>query len=102
MQGPVEEGILRQTMALRAPIPKRFAEAPEVPLGTDLYMEAFWELSSCRVNGWGLGMIPWGAIMDYAHAYDLDANQTEDLVYFTRVLDKTYIEHQARQQAKGK
>jgi hypothetical protein len=100
VQGPVEEGVLRQVMALRAPIPKKFAEAPDIPLGLDMYLEAFWDLSSCRSAGWGVGPIPWTAILDYAHAYGLDPEQTEDLVYYVRVLDKAYIEHSQRQQGK--
>lgn len=100
MQGPVEAGVLRQALALKAPIPKKFAEAPELPLGTELYLEAFWDLDSCRGVGLGLTAIPWSAVMDYAQAYELDAEQTEDLVYFVRVLDTAYLQHQRSRQGK--
>lgn len=100
VQGPVEKGVLRQAMASGMPVPKKFAEAPMVPLGTELYISAFWDLNSCRPGVWGLAPIPWSAMMDYARAYDFDEIQTEDLVYYTRVLDKVYMEQRAKEKPK--
>lgn len=79
------------------PIPKKFAEAPEVPMGLELYLGAFWDLSTCRQYGFGISPIPFTAIMDYAQAYEFSEDQTEDLVYYTKVLDKVYIEQKQRE-----
>ena len=85
-----------------SPTPSILIPQQSLEVGMELYLEAFWDLSTCRASGWGVGSIPWSAIMDYAHAYELDPEQTEDLVYYTKVLDRTYIEHQRKLQAKGK
>jgi len=84
------------------PIPRKFAEAPDVPMGLDLYLTAFWELTTCRQPGFsGPGPIPWAEIAGYAVAMGLDERQFDDLVYYIRVLDVAYLEHRAKA-AKGK
>lgn len=84
----------------RMPLPDRVANAPEMPLGMDLYFTAFAELSSCRPVGMGMGAIPWTSMIDYAKAYEFDDEQREDLFFFVRALDKAFLDYHKEKQDK--
>ena len=49
------------------------------------------DLSSERVSGFGPGPIPWSKVKDYAIAYEYTPEQLDDLYYFVRSLDNTYL-----------
>ena len=84
-------------------LPKRIANAPTLHLGLELYYNAFWELSTCRSTGWGLGPIPWLAMREYALVYELTEDQEEDLYYFIREMDNAYVAyHNKDKPGKGK
>ena len=86
----MEAKIVKQCMRDRLPLPDAIANAPTLQLGLDLYFDAFWDLSSCRMSGFTLGPIPWSAIFDYALAYAYDEDQRENLVHYIRVMDNAY------------
>jgi hypothetical protein len=75
------------------PLPKAIANAPELELGLEFVYKAFWELSSCRQCGFGIGYIPWPAIAEYAAFYGLEADEFDDFVYQIRAMDKAYVQH---------
>lgn len=58
----------------------------------DLFLAAFWELTTCRPGGMTLAPIPWLAIREYAKASSFDEEQTDDLHYFIRVMDNAYMD----------
>lgn len=60
-------------------------------------MRAFWDLSTCRNNGFGLGAIPWTAIRDYAGVYQLDEENTEAFCLIIREMDQVYLEWEAEE-----
>lgn len=90
--GKAEQSIARQAMRRGAPIPDRIANAPELQVGLQLYLQAFFDLDSERSHGNGLSSIPWSAIKDYALAHDLDDEQTDDLFYFVKKMDKAHLD----------
>ena len=61
--------------------------------GLSMYFTAFWELSTCRQIGMGVGPIPWTAMLDYARYMELDWEQTEDLLYIVRKMDDAFLKH---------
>lgn len=74
-------------------MPDRIANAPELLPWLHAEYEAFFELSTCRVDG----VIPWTAIHHYATVNGF-ADTTEELQRFTwliRAMDKVYIEKKA-------
>lgn len=73
------------------PIPKAVANAPELFLGLELYLKAFFELDSCRHHGMGPASIPWTDIAGYAAIHDFDDEQRDDLIYFIRRLDNAHL-----------
>src|SRR5688572_16692728 len=97
--GKAEQSIARQAMRRGAPIPDRIANAPELQVGLQLYLQAFFDLDSERTHGNGLAPIPWTAIKEYATAFELDEEQTDDLFYFVKRMDS---EHLKRLEAKSK
>ena len=60
------------------------------------YLEAFWELSTCRSYGVGEGPIPFSAIKDYFEVFP-DEN-FYDFLRIIRTMDDTYL---AEKRAKG-
>ena len=82
---------------LGQPLPERIANAPELHLGLELYLQAYFDLDSERSNGMGVGRIFWTSIADYAKAFDLDEDQTDDLFYFIRAMDNANLKRIAEQ-----
>lgn len=89
--GPIEQQLVKQAVREGKPIPERIQNAPELRPGLALYLEAFLELDSERSNAFGPERIPLIRIFDYAACYDFDAEQTEDLVYLVREMDKAHV-----------
>ena len=92
MEGPAEERIIQQCMKQKKPLPEKIANAPELLLGLDLYYDSFWDLTTCRQVGFGVGSIPWASIRDYAVTFEFDEEQVDDLFYFIRMMDNAYME----------
>lgn len=98
-EAQAERKIIERCMRERLPLPDHIINAPELFIGLELYLDAFWDLNSTRTSGWGLGPVPWSAINDFASTFELDEFQRDDLHYYVRVLDNAYIEHYSK---KGK
>lgn len=84
------------------PVPDRIANAPELPLGMELYYNAYLELSTCRQSGWGPAPIPWVAILDYSRTFEFDDEQQDDLFFFVRALDKAFLNYHKEKADQGK
>ncbi len=54
-----------------------------------LYIDAFEELSSCRVNTLSLGPIPFTAIVEYSKIFDV--GDFEEFLYLIRRMDHRYL-----------
>lgn len=79
-------------MRERLPLPQKIQNAPQLILGLELYYSAFIDLNSTRSLGMVPGPIPWPVIKGYAETYEFSEEQTEDLFYFVRSMDKAYLE----------
>jgi hypothetical protein len=72
-------------------------KAPQIDSGPELlkhlifYYEAFWDLDTERINGFGHGRIPWHSIVAYAMFYGLDDDQTDRLVTHIRTMDLAFL-----------
>lgn len=89
--GSVEKNIALQAVRSGQPLPDRIANAPQLELGLQLYLTAFFDLDAERESGMSLGRIPWSAVDRYAVAYELDDEQYEDLHYFIKHMDTEHI-----------
>lgn len=56
------------------------------------WLRAFWELSSERQIGFGLGSIPHSAIRNWADRAGYDEDESESFLGAMRVLDRVWLE----------
>lgn len=105
--GPHEQTIAKQAVRAGQPIPPRIANAPELHVGLELFINAFFDLDSERQAGFSIGPIPWSKVKEYCVAYCFDEDLTEDVFYFVKALDNAHMkrleaEHKAKSAAKVK
>lgn len=76
----------------RRPLPDFIKNAPELMPGLELYLNAFWELHTCRQIGFGVGPIPWTAVRHYGNMLDLDELEFSEFSYLIKQLDSAYLQ----------
>jgi len=72
-------------------------ERPELEPGLEFFIDAFWQLNSCRAIGMAAGPIPWTAAYQYGLAHGLDRDM---LIVFPRVIsemDAKFLDWSARE-----
>ena len=82
------------------PVPSWAASEPELLPGDEFYIEAFFELSSCRSLGWGVGPIPWRDIVQYGRFYELEPDVLRMFIRVIRAMDTVYLEWEAKRKPK--
>jgi len=75
-------------------LPDWFYDEPVHLPGDELYITAFWELSSERTYGQYLGPIPWGKIIFYGDRLKLDETMMIVFVRILRALDEAFLADQ--------
>lgn len=101
--GPHEQTISKQAIRAGQPIPPRIANAPELHIGLELFLNAFFDLDGERQAGFSIGPIPWSKIKEYCTAYGFDEDLSEDLMYFVKALDNAHMKRlEADSKAKSK
>src|SRR5690606_27200047 len=86
------EFILKNCMQTGMPIPDFIKNAPELMPGLEVFLEAFWDLSTCRQIGMGLGPIPWTSVQEYCRINGGGEDFNRDIHYHVRQLDIAYLE----------
>ena len=64
-----------------------------------IYLEAFYELGTCRVSGLAEGPIPFTAMVEYFKIYRI--GNFEEFKYLIRRMDNTYLEIQSKKAEKN-
>lgn len=95
--GKHERQIARQAMLAGEPMPDSIRNAPELILGLEMYLQAFFDLDSTRSNGESLSPISWMNIKEYATVFDLDEEQTESLFIHVRGMDISHLDRVHKQ-----
>lgn len=65
---------------------------PELDAGLQLYIDAFYDLSTERPSGMGFSRVPWSKIVKYADVYGFTGQQREALIHHIRSIDNYLIE----------
>jgi hypothetical protein len=87
-----KEFSLQARIAKGLPLPEWAEREPPVYPGDEFILTAFYHLSSCRQFCEGPpGPIPWHHIIHYAERAELDAENTDSLVYIIREMDTKYL-----------
>jgi hypothetical protein len=72
-------------------VPEDFLSPPELPPMSQVFLEAFWDLSTERSIGMSVGAIPLSRVLVVAEWYGLDEDNTRTLFQVVRVLDRLYL-----------
>lgn len=100
--GPNEQSIAKQSYMMGMPLPDFIANAPKLETGLQLFLQAFFDLDSERSHGMGVTSIPFSKIMDYAERFNLDEEDTEDMIFFVRQMDSDHTNRIAKKAKNGK
>ncbi len=100
--GKIEQNIAKQAIRSGQPLPDRIANAPELRLGLQLYLDAFFDLDSDRSHGFGPSPIPWSSIKNYCEFYEFDFEQTEEAFFFIRRIDNAHLQRLDKNSKKDK
>lgn len=96
-QGPTEATIIKASMVGGFPLPTKIANAPQLSLGLELYMQAFTDLTSCRAGTYNSeGPIPWSAIQHWASVRGLSDEQFSDTCFMIGEMDEVYLSFKTR------
>jgi hypothetical protein len=98
--GTSEETILKQAKMGGQPIPDFIKNKPELDVGLDVYLQAYFDLYSERTHSFGPAGIPTTSMLLYASAFNFDDEQTDDLVYFLRKMDAENLKRVGKLQKK--
>lgn len=98
--GKHEQSIARQAMRFGQPIPDRIANAPELRIGLQLFLQAFFDLDSERTHVFSPSPIPWTSIKAYCEANELDEEETDDMFYFVKAMDEAHLKRLAAKSGK--
>jgi hypothetical protein len=82
--------MVSEALNCREPIPDVVANKPILSLGLSYFLTAFYDLDTERSVS-DLAPIPWSAIKAYADAIGCDDFECEQLEYFVRYIDDTYL-----------
>jgi len=96
---PIAEKMISQYVNAREPVPEKYI-APELILGLDLYLGAFFDLDGERTHVDTVTRIKLSQIEDYAERYCFSERQTEEVIYFVRAIDKVHCDRLAEARQK--
>jgi hypothetical protein len=66
-----------------------------------IMVRAYKELSTCRSFGWGLGPIPWLAMLEWCRYHQLKPHVTDHLIHVLQLVDAETLRRE-RERAKSK
>lgn len=74
------------------PLPAWVDEEPDLEPLERFFLDAFWDLSTCRALGMVIGPIPTTAMREYADRYQLDWENSRDFVTILREMDAGFLD----------
>ena len=83
--------------ARKQPLPDWYLEEPQLLPGEDVYLSAFFSLSTERQLGWSTGPIPDSKIFEYGERLGFDEAMIDLLRSVIRHLDKAFLDWTAEQ-----
>lgn len=75
------------------PLPEALKNAPSLFSGNEFYFNAFKQLSTCRVNGMGMGNITYFMCVDYCNENQIYEDQRQDFIVVIQAMDETFIDY---------
>ncbi len=72
--------------------------SPDLNEGLVFYVDIFFKLTNDRLHE--MGPIPTMAILNFANYYDFNQEEENDLLFFIRAMDNTFLEHVSEENKK--
>ena len=82
---------MKQCVRFGTPIPDRIANAPELRIGLEVYMVAFFDLDSERNHSMTPTAIPWTKIAEYCRVFGFDEELTNSTFHHVRKMDQWHL-----------
>ena len=79
-------------------LPDPIANAPILFPGSELFFNAFRDLTTCRPGGMGLYKIPWTAIDQWCLRNGMAGESREELEYYVREMDSAWLDYHYNKQ----
>lgn len=94
--GELESTLIRHAKQNQESVPAPILNAPELKLGLQVYLQAFFDLEADRQQSMGIGRIPGYAIRRYAKDMEFDEDQSDLLNRYVRAMDIAYIKFKSK------
>lgn len=79
---------------LGKPIPDKLANPPQIALGTEFYIGAYFELDTERSKSMGTERIPFSSILYYGQYMGFIDDALDDFVYLMRAIDNAMLKQE--------
>ena len=79
-----------------------FPEQPTIDLHHFWLISSFYDLSTDRSMGMGIGPIPYSAIIRFITYWDLEQESADLLIEVVKAMDSLYMDHVNESKPKGK
>lgn len=88
----MEKTLIKTAQAQNGPIPAHILSAPELGVGLEFWHDSFQKLTTCRPPSMGgFARIPWTAVSQFCHDYEIEGEDREDFEYVMSHVDNNYI-----------
>lgn len=91
-----DEDLIRMAQQMGQPLPDRIKNRPELEDHLAFYYQAFLDLDSTRSHNMSPTPISWLSIVKYASFYQLDDEDTHDLIKIIKEMDSVILKHIAK------
>jgi hypothetical protein len=96
VNGSSYQGVVKAAADSRKGLPEKFIEIGEMTEPwMAFYIESFFELSTERSVGMGIGPIPWSSIFNYASAFEFTGSDYHTFHSIIRAMDSHYLRMKA-------
>lgn len=88
--------IIQQAIRLKAPLPEKIANFPDLEPGLDYYLEIYLDLCSDKSVGFGEGPIPWTSLNEYAKRDKIEGEDFDRMVQLIRFVDAEIMKEKSK------
>lgn len=78
-------------------LPDWVDKEPVILPGDEFYIQAWFELDTCRQVGMDLGLIPWDKIVFYGQFHGMEEDVLEAFIQIIRQMDGAYLKRKGQQ-----
>ncbi|NUF48731.1 phage tail assembly chaperone [Gilliamella sp. ESL0250] len=88
-----DSDLIRMAKQMGHPIPDKIKNKPVLNDDLIFYYQSFLDLDTTRTHNMAPTAISWLSIIEYARFYQLDDEDTHDLIQIIRAMDQVNLKH---------